>query len=194
MLCGSCTMNGMIPDLAVPGNLERWARLEAAKRRMLYDLDMIGLTEDWLARQATPLQFDFKADAVKRNGQRLRLDNGDPIYTGHADGLITINLKEADPVERERSRIEFGERHRTLVGHFRHEVGHYVWDMLIQNHAANLEAFSGAPSASPTTPATPTRWTGTIKPARPRTGRTSLSAPTPRCTLGKTGPRRGAPT
>jgi len=67
------------------------------------------------------LSFAFKADAEK------------PVTTGHANGLITINLKEADPVEREKARVAFGEPQRTLVGHFRHELGHYFWDLLIKD-------------------------------------------------------------
>ena len=64
------------------------------------------------------------------------------MLTGHADGLITLNLKEADPVFRERIRLLFNERYRTLLGHFRHEVGHYYWDRLIRD-GGRLEAFRG---------------------------------------------------
>jgi hypothetical protein len=51
--------------------------------------------------------------------------------TGHAAGVITIALAEVDDVERERRRTALGEPYRTLLGHFRHEVGHYYWDRLI---------------------------------------------------------------
>jgi hypothetical protein len=54
------------------------------------------------------------------------------VFTGHDNGLITINLREADPVARETARVEFKEAHRTLVGHFRHEMGHYVWDVAVK--------------------------------------------------------------
>jgi hypothetical protein len=60
--------------------------------------------------------------------------------TGHADGLITINLAEADDAERERRRHEMREPYRTLLGHFRHEIGHYYWDRLIAN-SAHLDEF-----------------------------------------------------
>jgi hypothetical protein len=53
------------------------------------------------------------------------------VLTGHADGLITLNLDEADAAEREKVRQSMNERYRTLLGHFRHEVGHYFWDRLI---------------------------------------------------------------
>ena len=54
------------------------------------------------------------------------------VYTGHADGKITINVREADTVELEKSRVHFEEAHRTVVGHFRHEIAHYFWQMLVQ--------------------------------------------------------------
>jgi hypothetical protein len=60
--------------------------------------------------------------------------------TGHTDGVITINLAEADDLECERRRHQMGEPHRTLLGHFRHEIGHYYWDRLIVG-SAHLEGF-----------------------------------------------------
>jgi hypothetical protein len=51
--------------------------------------------------------------------------------TGHASGLITLNLAEADDPERERQRKSMGEPYRTLLGHFRHEIAHYYWDRLV---------------------------------------------------------------
>ena len=53
--------------------------------------------------------------------------------TGHASGLITINLAEADDSERERQRRQMGEPYRTLLGHFRHEIAHYYWDRLVRD-------------------------------------------------------------
>jgi hypothetical protein len=58
------------------------------------------------------------------------------VLTGHANGLITINIAEADDVERERRRQQLHEPYRTLLGHFRHEVGHYYWDRLIKDNSA----------------------------------------------------------
>ncbi len=65
------------------------------------------------------LYFEFKDDL-----------NG-PVTTGHLNGCITIYLKEADSVFREVNRVEFGEAQRTLIGHFRHELGHYFWDRVV---------------------------------------------------------------
>lgn len=55
--------------------------------------------------------------------------------TGHANGIITISLVEADDVEREKARVAFNEPQRTLLGHFRHEIGHYYWDVLVAGKA-----------------------------------------------------------
>jgi hypothetical protein len=55
-----------------------------------------------------------------------------PVLTGHKDGVITINVAEANDAEREKRRQQMHEPYRTLLGHFRHEVGHYYWDRLIK--------------------------------------------------------------
>jgi len=54
----------------------------------------------------------------------------------HLDGVITINLAEADDVKREKQRGEMDEPYRTLLGHFRHEIAHYYWDRLVRDHAS----------------------------------------------------------
>jgi hypothetical protein len=53
------------------------------------------------------------------------------VVTGHEDGVITLNLDEADDAKREQMRLQMGEHYRTLLGHFRHEIGHYYWDLLV---------------------------------------------------------------
>ena len=58
---------------------------------------------------------------------------GPAVLTGHGDGIITVNIAEADDVERERRRVLLHEPYRTLLGHFRHEIGHYYWDLLIKD-------------------------------------------------------------
>ena len=134
-LCGACRFNHTVPDLSVEGNARKWARLEAAKRRMLYDLDLLSLPYGTAAEGfPLPLGFDFKADTIPSDADRHEGEaEGEQVYTGHADGLITINIKEADSVEREKARVSFNERQRTLIGHFRHEVGHYFWQLLVQD-------------------------------------------------------------
>ncbi|QDV72979.1 putative zinc-binding metallopeptidase [Botrimarina mediterranea] len=113
-LCRRCVTTTLVPDLSDPANVERWGVLEAGKRRLLYGLDAIGLGEAWREGEP-PLRFKFAAD-----------QGDEKTLTGHADGVITINLKEADPVHREIARQEFGEPQRTVIGHLRHEFGHYL--------------------------------------------------------------------
>lgn len=119
--CRSCRMSRTIPDLSVAGNQDRWRRIEIAKRRLFYGLTTLGLPV--VDRHEDPtygLVFDFLADAP-----------GHRVFTGHNDGLITVNVAEADPVERERARTSLGEPYRTVLGHLRHESGHYYWDRLV---------------------------------------------------------------
>ena len=125
--CSACRLNRTIPDLSVEGNLDLWRMLETEKRRLIYALFRLGLPV--VSRDIDPvaLSFDFLADAVVYFSERGR------VFTGHKDGLITINIKEADPVVRERMRDEMAEPYRTLLGHFRHESGHYYWDRLVRN-------------------------------------------------------------
>jgi hypothetical protein len=120
--CLACRMNQTIPDLNIAGNLERWHKMEMAKRRLVYTLLYLGLPLTGEPRENLPaLQFNFLAEAP----------GGSPILTGHDNGLITLNIAEADDAEREKRRINLHEPYRTLLGHFRHEVAHYYWDRLI---------------------------------------------------------------
>ena len=121
LLCDYCCLTSVIPDMPVEGNYEKWMRLEQAKQRVLYMLDQIGLEFRSLDNTSEPkLSFEFKADGEK------------PVSTGHKNGCITINVREADSVERERSRVELREPQRSLVGHFRHELGHFFWERLVK--------------------------------------------------------------
>ena len=132
-LCDYCRHNDTIPDLSVSGNRERWLRLEEAKRRLLYTLDLLKLPYGTEADGFRPaLAFDFKADKSGADKRRRSLSEQERCFTGHADGKITINLREADPVEREKIRVMFDEAHRTVIGHFRHEIAHFYWQMLVQ--------------------------------------------------------------
>jgi len=97
----------------------------------LYLLDLLQLPYgDAAWGNSPPLSFDFKSDAVPVDGV-WRTMTTERIYTGHHDGKITINIREADDVEREKLRVDLHEAHRTLAGHFRHEIGHYYWQMLV---------------------------------------------------------------
>lgn len=122
-LCDCCSLNDTIPDLSVEGNREKWFRLEGAKRRLVYDLQLLDLP---LGR---PLAFDFKADVPQ--GLWRGMGTHERVLTGHANGKITINIREADSIEREKLRVYLGEPQRTLIGHLRHEIGHYYWSQLV---------------------------------------------------------------
>lgn len=142
-LCRYCQFTQTIPDLSVEGNPSKWYKLEVAKRRLLYLLDVLGLPYGTRAENfELPLSFDFKEDLQPPALLGwMGIGAEGKVYTGHADGKITINIREADPVEREKLRVAFGETQRTLIGHFRHEIGHYYWQLLIQNKENEVEAF-----------------------------------------------------
>ena len=132
-LCDCCRLNRVIPDLGIPGNLEKWRRLEVAKRRLIYLLKLLNLPIVDADNEKPNLQFEFKADSSNDGENWRSMGDTEKVYTGHANGVITINVAEADDVFRERVRVELGQSHRTLIGHFRHEIGHYYWDALIKN-------------------------------------------------------------
>ncbi len=129
--CRACQLNRTIPHLATEGNLRKWQSIENAKHRLVYQLQRLGVpVVSKLVDGETGLCFDF----VER-GDRTDL------MTGHADGVVTILLSEADSVVRERNRKQFKERYRTLIGHLRHEVGHYYWDRLVATDEGMLTKF-----------------------------------------------------
>ncbi|MGH7787385.1 MAG: zinc-binding metallopeptidase family protein [Candidatus Binatia bacterium] len=132
-LCDCCRFNATVPDLSVDGNARKWAVLESAKRRLFYELDQLALPRGTSADGAAlPLSFDFKADVIPREDFWRSVGEAENVYTGHDGGRITINIREADQVVREKLRVDMGEAHRTLIGHFRHEIGHFYWDMLVK--------------------------------------------------------------
>jgi len=123
--CSGCRMTSVMPDLERPEALKRWHKLERAKRRLVYTLEQLGLpVESRAERPKSGLAFVFLAQG----------DLGpEMVLTGHANGVVTININEADDPYREQMRKEMGEAYRTLLGHLRHEVGHYYWDRLIRD-------------------------------------------------------------
>lgn len=122
--CAACASTRTLPQLTTPANSRRWRELETAKRRLLFtliDLELWGPGSP--LRPALPLVFDFKE----------ALPGQDPVTTGHENGVITIDAAEADDDHRERLRASLNEPYRTLLGHLRHETGHYYWDLLIRD-------------------------------------------------------------
>ena len=128
--CRACRLNVTIPDLSQPGAKEAWQRLERAKRWLISNLISLGLPlPEQLDAEGHRLRFSFLANT-----------KDEQVFTGQSDGLITINIAEADDPFREKIRNQLGETYRTLLGHFRHEIGHYYWDQLIAN-SPQLEPF-----------------------------------------------------
>ncbi|MDY7105684.1 MAG: putative zinc-binding metallopeptidase [Actinomycetota bacterium] len=136
--CASCALTVTRPDLTVPGVMEYWRHFELAKRRVLRQIWGYGIPTDAPEPPAdgsppgpgeVGLTFELLASAP-----------GTPVTIGHADGLVSLDVTEADPETRERERAELGEPYRTPLGHVRHEVGHYVWARMIDG-TDQLESF-----------------------------------------------------
>jgi hypothetical protein len=129
--CIACRHNRTIPNLSDPESLRRWRLIEVAKHRLFYTLLELHLPFDRKNKDGSVLMFDFLDPGAA---------TGPPVMTGHINGLITLNVAEADDAERERVRGKMGELYRTLLGHFRHEIAHYYWDLLIAD-TPKLESF-----------------------------------------------------
>ena len=121
-LCPACELTRLIPPLSLPEVLPLWKLMEQARRHLVYSLNRLRLPV--VARSADPaagLAFEFKISLPDQ-----------PVATEHNDGVIVINLEEADDAARERNKKGLREPYRTLLGHFRHEVGHYYWFLWFQ--------------------------------------------------------------
>lgn len=120
--CHSCRLNRTIPDLGDADNPRYWRAIEIAKRRLVAQLLSLGLpVQSKVEDPVRGVAFDLLRSPP----------DGPRVLTGHASGLITLNVEEADDARREKIRHELREPYRTLLGHFRHEIGHYYWDRLI---------------------------------------------------------------
>ena len=129
--CIACGLNRLIPDLSSPDNLTRWTKIEAAKHRLVYSLLRLHLpVEIKTGEEEKGIAFDFLTE----------FSPDQKILTGHDNGTITLNTDEADDAERVRHKEDLGERYRTLLGHFRHEIGHYYWDVLIRD-TKNIDGY-----------------------------------------------------
>jgi hypothetical protein len=133
--CLACQHNRVVPDLSTELARNAFSRMLTAERHLFYSLDAWRLPAPTKDEDGVGgLAFDFLADESGPAGQTC------PVMTGHADGIITLAVSEADDAERERRRTELGEPFRTLLGHFRHEIGHYYWDRLVRD-GGHLDAF-----------------------------------------------------
>jgi hypothetical protein len=128
--CLSCRLTQPTPELAEEMHRQAWFKLETAKRRLVYTLRQLRLPlRSKRVDAERGLAFEFRAETPNQ-----------PVLTGHANGLITINVAEADDAIREQRRANLHEAYRTLLGHFRHESGHYYWDRLVSD-GGQFEAF-----------------------------------------------------
>ena len=119
-LCRACAMTEVIPDTSTPQNLALWGEAELAKRWVLANLSRWG----WFTAADEGRRPVFKLLSEQTSTGEA------PVSMGHADGVVTINVTEADPAERVRRRLELGEPLRTMIGHFRHELGHFFFERL----------------------------------------------------------------
>jgi hypothetical protein len=129
--CASCALTTERPNDADTAGLAEFARAEAAKRRLIAELQELKLPI--VGRDADPdhgLAFRLLSSAHEN------------VMTGHEDGVITLDLAEGDDVHREQLRVEMDEPYRTLLGHFRHEIGHYYFYRLISGSNDYLVRFN----------------------------------------------------
>ncbi|CAN5753357.1 putative zinc-binding metallopeptidase [soil metagenome] len=129
--CLACRLNRQMFDVTSAHNQLRWRELETAKRRLLSQLLALGLPVEVRAPGVHGIAFDMLE----------QLPSGKPVMTGHHDGVITLNVAEADNAHREATRAAMHEPYRTLLGHFRHEIGHYYWDRLVRSSSERLTSF-----------------------------------------------------
>jgi hypothetical protein len=128
-LCDCCLLTRTRPDDGNEPALLGFARAEAAKRRLVYQLDQLGL----------PV-VSFRDDAARGLGFDLLSSTSGPVVTGHLNGVVTIDVDESDDGHREALRARLEEPYRTLLGHFRHEIGHWYWTRLVPESFA-LDGF-----------------------------------------------------
>ena len=127
--CAACSLNEIVPDLSDKRRVSLYYQVEKAKRRLLFTLFSLRLPVEGRSVRPDGLSFRILADARLDDPDAEVAD--DAVMTGHLHGSITINLLEADPHLRERARMALNEPYRTLLGHFRHEAGHYYWNRLV---------------------------------------------------------------
>lgn len=127
--CRSCRLTRGRPDDARTEAITAWASAEASKRRLVHQLDSLGLSVDPLSpTQSDGLVFDL-----------VYLDSGGAT-TGYDAGVVTLDLAETDELHREHLRVQLGETFRTVIGHLRHETGHHYFHRLV-SQSDDIAAF-----------------------------------------------------
>ena len=119
-LCESCALTRTRPSDDDTEALEAFAEAEDSKRRLIVELSALGLP---IVSREVDTEAGLAFDLLSSRAQK--------VFTGHANGVITLDLAEGDDVHREQMRVELAEPYRTLLGHFRHEIGHYYFSVLV---------------------------------------------------------------
>jgi hypothetical protein len=101
---------------------EKLVPTAGALRRLVYQLDELELPVEPYWRVDGGLAFDLLSSYT----------TGEKVIIGHAGGVITIDVVESLDDYRETLRVRLGEPYRTMLGHFRHEVGHYYQNVLVE--------------------------------------------------------------
>jgi len=136
--CLACSFNEVVPDLRDPQRLALWTETERAKRRLIYTLLTLRLPVGASADKPG-LRFRLLADERVDTGAVEPPAEG-AVLIGHDEGALTMNVVEADDAHREAMRKRLNEPYRTMLGHLRHEVGHYYWYRLVEG-TERLEEF-----------------------------------------------------
>ena len=126
--CQACRYNGLVPNPETPDGLRRWRAINEAQRHLFYSFLRWNLPRP--DRRQDPqggLLFDLKDDEILPDGSCK------PVLIGHDEGHIVIRTAEADDLTREQQREMLNEPYRTLLGHFRHETGHFIWNKLVRD-------------------------------------------------------------
>ena len=131
-LCRSCTLTRTRPNDADVKALAAFAESEKAKRRLIAELHELKLPI--VGRDEDP-DYGLAFDLLSSENEK--------VFTGHDNGVITLDLAEGDDVHREHLRISMDEPYRTLLGHFRHEIGHYYYYRLVDPVPDYKKTFQG---------------------------------------------------
>ena len=123
-LCSSCRLTSVRPNDDDAPALAAFADAETAKRRLIHQLDVLGLP---IIDRATDPEHGLTFELLSSRGRS--------VTTGHESGVVTLDLSESDDAHREFVRQQLGEPYRTVLGHLRHEIGHYYWPMLVDDPA-----------------------------------------------------------
>ena len=161
--CNSCRLSEVAPDLSDTNNRVAWRRHRSGQAPAALHA-VLAQAAGELARR------NGRTRAWPSISSRARMTK--PVMTGHDEGVITLNIDEADFAFRENMREKMGEAYRTVLGHLRHEIGHYYWDRLIRDSSSLRRVPRALRRRHAQTTSRPC--SATTSRARPRTGADSF--------------------